>query len=187
MITFQSNDTRLERIARHAFGAILDIGYAQYPNEYLRGDVTGLDLKSPRVKPPNYRGIIRGDATKVLRKIKGKTYNTIIASEFIEHIDNHKKFFDDCFYLLKDNGLLILSTPTPYYYRTLLGNVLFQRGSIGNREHISVYIPRIMNAVADEAGFDLVTIEPATTFYVPFLTYQMIYVYRKRGKHANKK
>ena len=56
---------RLKKMARFATGKVLDIGFAEQPNPYLRGKVYGLDHKAVPV-PPNYKNVLVSAATDLL-------------------------------------------------------------------------------------------------------------------------
>ena len=176
---------RHQKVAKYAHGTILDVGYARKPNHYLKGDfVVGIDLETPEMHKepsPAYDKKIQDDFKNVGKYFKEGTVDTVIALEFLEHIDWHVEFMKICNKILKKDGLLIVSTPTPYYIINLVGNAFFIKGkSQGCFEHITLHAPRVLNMVADQNGFDLKCATGATKSYMPFLTYSILYVYRKR-------
>lgn len=183
MISFQSDEHRQKRAAEHAFGYILDIGYAQIPNEYLRGHVTGLDINLPEKKPLNYSTTIQGDINKIAKTFGNNSFDTITALEILEHVDSHLSFFRDAKKVLKPKGKLVISTPNPYYYRTLIGNIYFPYGKTGVTDHVSVYIPRILNSVAETSGFRLRHLEKLGLIPLSIMSYQLLYVYESMSSH----
>ncbi len=178
-ISSQSMKTRHKKMARLAKGRILDVGYAQHPNVYLRGEVIGYDIEKLDRLPANYNRMIKDDFKNVEKHFEPKSFDTIVAGEFIEHIDCHISFFKKCHTFLRKDGLLVLTTPTPYYYKTIFGNIFLLKGRSLIKDHVSIYIPRILNNIAEGSGFKVVSVGAATRFYIPFLTWQLIYVYRK--------
>lgn len=164
-------------VARIARGRILDIGFADNPNKYLKGEVVGLDLKKVEL-PKNYSKEIVADFNHLKLRID-KRFDTVTALEFIEHIENPVAFFKKCNEFLKKGGLLIVSTPTPYYYKTLVGNLFFPRGYSRIEKHIHIFAPRILNNVAKHNGFEVVDVKNATS-RLPLINWQLIYVYRKK-------
>ncbi len=58
--------------------------------------------------------VIEGDALDALKNIQSKSYSLITSFHLIEHIDNQKieNIFHECRRILKDNGLMILETPS---------------------------------------------------------------------------
>lgn len=178
MMSLQSNELRQEIAAMFSHGKILDIGFAQMPNPFLNGEVHGLDLYLPRRKPRNYANMLKGSISELVTLYRKSSFDTIIALEVIEHIDSHLKFFKDANLILKPRGSLIISTPSPYYYRTMIGNMFFPKGKAGTPDHISIYAPRILNRVASRAGFELEAYEHVSKLPLPFFSYQSLYVYR---------
>ena len=170
------NERRLKKLASFATGKILDIGYAGNPNKFFVGNVMGFDLNDFG-RPKNYSKIFKGNFLEIEKILNNYKFDTIVAGEFIEHLENHSDFFRKCNTLLKKNGRLIISTPNPYYYKTIIGNWLFSKGRIGG-SHISVAIPRILNNVACYTGFKIEKIKKAISFF-HFLNWQTIYVYKK--------
>ena len=180
IIGFQDSSHRQEIASSYCFGDILDIGYAQIPNLYLKGNVTGLDIVAPKKKPDNYSAVVEGDANDMVALFGDNSFNTIIALEFIEHIDNHISFFNNAYRMLKPNGRLVISTPNPYYYRTMIGNIFFPKGKSGVTDHVSIYIPRILNNIAEMSGFHLHTTVNLSKIPLPIISYQILYVYDKQ-------
>ncbi len=104
-------------IASEVRGRILDVGYAQEPNPFLK-DVDGIDLRKIP-KPANY---VRTFAANFEEPKKYGAYDSIILGEVIEHVWNIGSFLDNAHQNLKAGGILIVTTPDPYYWRTMLLN-----------------------------------------------------------------
>lgn len=117
---------RHQKIARYAKGLILDVGYVDHPNLFLKGEVMGLDLIKIN-QPENYQKCLVGDAQNLEDFFKPNTFNTVIAAELIEHLENPAKFLRGVHKILKKNGRLIISTPNPYHLPTMAVNALFLR------------------------------------------------------------
>ena len=177
MLSNQSTTKRQYLAAKYASGRILDIGYAQLPNPYLKGIVTGIDIDRADC-PSNYSNTMVMDIDDI-ESLPHDTYDSIVVLETIEHIQDHETFLMNASKLLRRKGRLIISTPNPYYYRTLFGNVLFPSGTANTIDHISVYIPRVLNNVADQLFFKLIKIINPAKLPIPFMNYQWIYVYEK--------
>ena len=99
--------------------------------------VIGLDFSTGMVKeakakadnmPDKRAGVLVGDVTRL--PFKDNTFDLIVCSEVLEHIPNWKKVVSEFYYLLKPNGVLIISTPnklsmfgmTRYLGRLILGS-----------------------------------------------------------------
>ncbi|MBT3720052.1 class I SAM-dependent methyltransferase [archaeon] len=115
-------------------GSVLDIGCLR-PNPFLKNAI-GMDiLNVPKHK--NYKSIIKGDASKKI-PLKDNSIDNIIAGEIIEHLENPMNFVKECYRVLKQNGLLILTTPNIYYYSKIF-KILLQNKSQnynGPKDHI---------------------------------------------------
>lgn len=88
---------------------ILEIGCSSgwlknilFKNKYL--DYTGLDI----IPPADIVGDIRNWQKLGLKK---KTFDVIVAFEVVEHVD----CFRECWALLKNGGLLLLTSPVPHF------------------------------------------------------------------------
>lgn len=182
LISFQNIELRHQKVVNLIPNnrRILDIGFSAHPNKYLKGSIVGYDIQKPTKNPSNYSEFVYDDVFNINKYSKEESFDIIIGLEFIEHIDKHMTFFHNMYRLLKKEGLLIISTPTPYYYKTVIGNIFFFRGTTSNKDHISIYIPRILNNIMKDFGFDLIKLIPATRIYLPFFTWQLIYIYRKK-------
>ncbi|MCD4759795.1 class I SAM-dependent methyltransferase [archaeon] len=98
---------RLKVMSDYVIGnKILDIGCYNLQNIYLK-DSDGMDILKPEIK---YNIFYKHDVNTDF-PIKSNTYDTILAGEIIEHLNNPHHFLSECNRILKDNGRLILSTP----------------------------------------------------------------------------
>ncbi len=100
---------RIEFFKKHMSGVTLDIGCNSgiLHKELSKFDdnIYGLDRKLE-----NYKNrVVKGDAVSL--PFRKKTFDTIVAGELIEHLEDPKKFIEECDSALKPKGRLILSTP----------------------------------------------------------------------------
>jgi SAM-dependent methyltransferase len=118
----KSEQRRLKRFAHLAGnGAILDIGFAQNPNPYLK-NVVGADIRGP--KPRNYKSIHLVNLNSKPLPFKPKSFDAVIAGGVIEHVENPSHVLRECNRVLKDDGMLIVSTPQAHYYWSYLHTIL---------------------------------------------------------------
>jgi SAM-dependent methyltransferase len=185
---------RLKLAASFAVGKVLDVGMAQCPNQYLANPyVTGLDVAVPKEQPSNYSRFIQGDCTNLRAYARGETFDTVIALEVIEHLPDYVEFLREAHHVLSRNGRLIISTPNPLLWRTILANAFFpegqsyggsgSNGKIAQKPyygHVVLHLPRVLNAVAQEIGFRLFAIRNSSrNLPFPFLQRKLLYVYEK--------
>lgn len=141
---------RLKKMAAYAKGETLDIGFAKRPNPYLHGYVIGLDLQRiPR--PENYSATVVGDVTR--NCFAPVSFDTILAGEVIEHLEQPIQFLRDCRRLLKPGGLLVFSTPNPYYPPIILLNWFMIRRYFFAVNHKFEVGPRYMVRILENTGY----------------------------------
>jgi SAM-dependent methyltransferase len=134
------------------FGKILDVGCeGGFLHDLLGMDeVYGLDIKIKKYK----KNGVKGDAQNV--PFKNKTFDTIITGETVEHLINPKKFLLECNRILKEKGIIILSTPNKKSWV----NRVFR--SSYHHSHISLFDSRQLIEVVNHYFF----IEKF--FYIPY-------------------
>lgn len=177
---------RLKKMANEAKGKILDIGFAELPNPYLKGKVVGFDKKKV-VKPPNYSSVIVGDIRDINRAIKNEKFDTIIAGEIIEHLEDPIGFLRDCRMLLEREGRILISTPNPYYPVEFFLNMFMVKKFYYCKNHLFVIPPRWMVRLLEYTGFRLekiisggVALSNKIVLPAPHIfCYRIIYVARK--------
>ena len=167
---------RLKKMASFAKGTILDIGFTDQPNRFLRGEVYGLDINKPVSVPSNYKGFLVHDAMK-LTTIKER-YDTILAGEIIEHLEKPHEFISGCYEILNPGGILVISTPNPYYFPIASLEMLMIRRFFYARDHVNLYLPRFLvrmmerykfsNVRIHSGGVDLPIVKTNIFFPFPF-------------------
>ena len=117
----------------------------------INPDIVGLDLDEEGVEALKKRGYnaVCGDVHVV---DLNKKFDTIIAGEIIEHLDNPGQFLCNMFRHIKPGGRLVVSTPNPFYAK--------QRGKIWRRglpqvheEHTCWFDPITLNHLLNRSGF----------------------------------
>ena len=116
------------------------------------------------------------------------SFDTIIAAEVIEHLENPRAMMRELFRLLRPGGLAVVSTPNNESWRSLLSlwlrghYVAFLDGSYP--AHITALVRKDLDRIATETGFDA----PAFRFTdhggipaMPAISWQTISVGALRG------
>jgi SAM-dependent methyltransferase len=178
---------RLRKMAKEAIGRKLDIGFGGLPNLYLSGEVIGFDLQL-LPKPSNYSKVIVGDVGNINAVLKQEKFDSILAGEIIEHLENPVKFLRDCYNLLNRSGKLIISTPNPYYPPEIIFNWLMNKKYLYSKNHLFLFPPRWMNRILTYTGFKLEKILSggiplSNKILIPspwFICHQIIYVAKKQ-------
>lgn len=179
---------RLKLLAEYASGNVLDVGYAAMPNPHLSGfDCTGLDLLPPPTSGPHYTTYLQADVLEAGDLLRGRQFSTIVAGEFIEHMENPYQFLRDLRPLLKDDGRLVLSTPNPLGFPVVFLEALGSKSFFYSADHTYYFLPRWVERLLDRTGYVLTATRPVGVWlpwgYLPWspiaMSYQVIYVARK--------
>jgi len=110
--------------------------------DYLEGEVAKLQNLG--------YNIIYGDVTKPLNL--SETFDIIIAGDLIEHLSNFEGFFKNCEKFLKKDGIIILSTPNPFYVGEFL-YVALKNTYFVNPEHTCWIDPLTLSQLVKRFNF----------------------------------
>ncbi len=182
---------RLKAIAGLCRGAsILDIGYAHKPNPYFRGSHrVGLDLSRPE-QPSGYEEEIIGDALDLGASLGSRRFDSIVAGELIEHLENPYAFLRSLRGFLAADGRIILSTPNPVSWPVIFFELFRSRRFFYSHDHLYYFTPRWVVRLLEETGYSVEAVAPVGLL-LPLgrivlpcpaaLSYQVIYVGRPRA------
>jgi len=180
---------RLRLIGRLAIGPkVLDIGYTQMPNPWLRRfETVGLDVQAP-AEPSGYAEEIRGDAMDLSTLLPGRQFNTVVAGELLEHLENPCEFLRGVRPLVAPGGRLVLSTPNPLGFPVLFCELFRIKRFFYSRDHLCLFPPRWVERLLERAGFEVEAIRGVGLQLVvaappcpKCMSYQLIYVARPAG------
>ncbi len=107
-------------MARLAQGRCLDLGFAHNPNTYLK-DPVGIDIQNVP-KPENYKEVYALDINKERITFPNNHFDTVLAGDIIEHLENPSSFLREINRVLKKDGKLLLSTPHANHWWTTIHN-----------------------------------------------------------------
>lgn len=85
----------------------------------------------------------------------GKKFEVVVAGEILEHIDNPGALFRNCRESLVPGGLLVLTTPYPWFLGTSLRNSWAGISLGGSLEHTAWYEPFTIAELCGRHGFAL--------------------------------
>lgn len=142
---------RFELILTNANGEILDLGSTNSDNEE---NVHSLLLKKTntvyscdKYGDPYYKIDLNDSIWNIDKK-----FDTIIAGEIIEHVKDPINFLTNCYSLLKDNGVLVLTTPNA----SSLSYMVNPEWCVGSKEeiwHIHCFTSGMLKLLAEHIGF----------------------------------
>lgn len=179
---------RLRKIARLAnSGVVLDIGYAQLPNPYFENvSCVGLDLADAPADC-QYSEKLVGSALDLKSVLGDRRFDWIVAGEFIEHVRRPYDFLESLHDFLAPGAHIILSTPNPIAWPTLLFEWAQSEKRFYTKDHFYYFSPRWVRRMLEMSGYELVETIPVGFWFPKYilpcptvLSYQVIYLARPR-------
>ncbi len=175
---------------------ILDVGYAQYPNNHLKGKVYGVDIHADEL-PKNYFKVDKVDFNTCVLPYGDQTFDAVSMGCVLAHVTNPLGLLFEIHRVLKKDGILVLSSPNPNYYWEQVLNVFFNYfknrvAKVKFLEHFYEFTRYNMWTIANRAGFSIID-EVGVSFRVvklglvfqpikyPGLAYEIIYALKKTG------
>ena len=149
---------------------VLDVGVVShvphfseewYDNQFLHGflcksakSVIGVDIEEDGVTKLQERGynVIVADAENMELH---DTFDVIVAGELIEHLANPGSFIKRAYKHLKEDGLLILTTPNPFNLKRCIYGFFGKKTEI-NSQHICWFDVKTLCQLCERFGFELV-------------------------------
>lgn len=140
-----------------AFGDSLEVAIEFNIQEIQGVEVVGSACEKAREKGFSvFQGTL-SEAAPMLAK-----YDFIMVSDVIEHLDDPKKFIQQCHQLLNQNGLVMIHTPNIQSWSArLLRKRWFH---LKRNEHLSFFNPRTMQNFAEENGYAVASIEKSFSY-----------------------
>jgi len=131
--------------------------YAEAGYSAVGFDVSADDVSQARARYPHLRFEVASVYDADLFERLSAPVDAVVALEVVEHLVQPKKLFEQSRRLLKDGGILILSTPYHGYGKNLALSLLGswdQHHSVSwDGGHIKFFSKRSLAAMAREAGF----------------------------------
>ena len=137
-----------------------DASFANNPNwlhneiKNVAKKVIGIDFLRDEVKKLQSLGyhILFGDVTKPLNF--SEKFDVIVAGDLIEHLLNFEGFFKNCTDYLKKGGIVIITTPNPFYIDEFL-YIALKKTYFVNPEHTCWMDPFTLNQLANRFNFKI--------------------------------
>lgn len=145
---------------------VLDAGSSNgFAHRYLRKyrpNVVGIDFygmpDAYEVVENSTKPDITHDLNHFPYPVKDKSFDCVFAGELIEHIYNPTYFLKECWRILKDNGIIIITTPSAssITHLTETSNVNFE---VRKYCHIHTFSERNMKQLLYDTGFKVVKLD----------------------------
>jgi SAM-dependent methyltransferase len=91
----------------------------------------------------------------VTREEIGETFDVIVAGELIEHLGNPGALFEAARRILVPGGRLVLTTPSPYYWKRIRNHIGLRRNRCESVDHVTLLFPSGVAEFAERAGLRL--------------------------------
>lgn len=165
-------------------GTVLDVGFAQLPNRYFQADhVTGIDLDEA-ADATGYDETLVGDAAALDGPLGDRRFDTVVAGELIEHLEDPYAFLRGVRARIAPGGRLVLSTPNPVSFPVLLFEWRRSRNYFYTSDHTFLAPPRWVDRMLTSSGYRVVEhravglwLPPLPAIRCPVgLSYQVLYL-----------
>ena len=176
-------------------GKTLDIGFVGLPNR-TTPNLYGIDIvEMPKDQlPPNYVETHVVDLNVAPIPYLDMWFDNVLAGDVIEHVANPLALLGEANRVLKPGGIIVVSTPNPYYYWEFMQDMFVNLPAMRARqeEHFSSFTRINMRTILKRMGFELIA-ERGVFFTLillkwqfhlkrcPFLAFQISYVAKKIG------
>lgn len=163
-------------------GTVLDLGYAQDPNQHLRGHRVGLDLARPRPGGVRYDEEIVADVAELPDLLAGRTFDTVACCELIEHLEAPYDLLRSLHPLVSPGGSLVLTTPNPVGFPVVAFEWRRDHRRFYTAEHAHYFAPRWVERMLGRTGWVVRSVRGVGPWPVPLegfpagLSYQVVYV-----------
>lgn len=159
------NISRLEEFVKNK--KVLDIGVVEHDISHIESErwkhkkikdwsrkVVGIDILEHEVALLNNIGydVRVADATSDI--YLGEQFERIVVGDVVEHVSDPVNLLKFCARHLTDDGLIVISTPNPFYWLFIL-RVLKEKVFIANAEHVSWITPTMALELSIRADLKL--------------------------------
>lgn len=152
---FQKEVLDLGCVRHSADFSLSDPNWLHKHIENVAKSVIGFDYlfdEVKKLKNAGWNDILYGDVTKKLDV--DKKFDVIIAGDLIEHLDNFNAFFSNIQTLLKKEGVLIITTPNPFYIDSFF-HTSFKNSIMVNPEHVCWIDPQCMKQLLNRYSLEI--------------------------------
>ncbi len=152
---------------RPSINSYLDIGCAfgdslEAAAEFNIAEIQGVEVAGLACEKAREKGfsVFQGTLTETAPLLA--TYDLIMLSDIVEHLDDPKGFIIQCHELLNENGIVMIHTPNVESWSArFLGKKWYH---LKQHEHIAFFSPATIRKLAEENGFAVVSIERSKSY-----------------------
>lgn len=155
-------------------GAVLDVGcgYGYFVRRALAAgfDAYGVDLSAEGIAEATKHvpGRVFAGGIDDVAALAGRRFDVIFASHLIEHITDPRAFVRRLLEHLHPAGIVMFVTPNIESWLARLSGRRWVSFKIP--EHVAYYAPATIRRLLEDAGLEVIAIDPACQFYrLPFL------------------
>ena len=156
---------------RHAFEAarrgarVVALDYAEEEVRITR-NTFGAMLEAGEITPDRFVASLQGDATCL--PFNSDSFDHVITSEVLEHIQNDVSAIGEFFRLVKPGGSLTVTVPTwwPEKINWMLSDEYHAPKSVGG--HVRIYSATELKAKLSSAGFNVIGSHHAHALHSPY-------------------
>jgi 2-polyprenyl-3-methyl-5-hydroxy-6-metoxy-1,4-benzoquinol methylase len=144
-------NNRVDALLASISGKVLDVGgsagtlHEKLMKKIDEKNVISLDIEIIAVRTNQ----VIGDGQKM--PFRNNSFNSILAGELIEHIEDPEKFLNECWRVLENNGVLALSTPNKKSWLNRTAK------SYEMPLHLSLFSPEELKKLLKKTGFTVQT------------------------------
>ena len=151
---------------------ILDIGcvgnrglWHEKIQQLASGKVWGVDIDINGLKQMKSTQTVGADA-QYLPFNDGK-FDCAIMGELLEHLWNPMSALVEAWRVLKQNGMLVVTTPNAYSLNRMMSYVMHKRMTFGCDDHTTIFTPEALLKLMRKCGFEPTKSETCK-FQIPF-------------------
>lgn len=112
----------------------------------------GVDILAEHVEAINQQGNYKFSVGNVEQLTYENEFEVVVAGELIEHLYNAGLFLDSAWRALKDDGVLIITTPNYHGFSSVLYSVIAGR-EVCHAEHTCYYSKQTLRYLVERHGF----------------------------------
>ncbi|MFW5804447.1 MAG: hypothetical protein ACOCWG_04350 [bacterium] len=128
---------------------------------------------------------MQGDLNRIDEYFSKEKFNATILGEIIEDIVNPYKVLEECNKILKEEGIILITTPNPIGFPQLFFELISSTKYFYTIYHTYAYIPRWMIRFIDSSGFFVkkrIGFFGGVVFLVQSFFHQKFFMLRKNKK-----